>query len=167
MRKTRKLPKSRAQARTYKAAPTPTLQTVFAAAGVPADGGGLRHNAGKVQLELIPAGWTWALGLVLTRGAAKYAERNWERGMRWAYPVGCAMRHITKFICGERYDKETGCHHLAMAAWNCLALMTYDIRKIGQNDLGVGSLEELDACAVAPGAELQALLDKKLTVAVK
>lgn len=125
-----------------------------------ADGGGLRFNIGKNALDLIPVEWTWGLGMVLTRGAIKYAVRNWERGMKWSYLVGCAFRHTIKFICGERYDKETGCHHMFMAAWNCCALATYDIRGIGENDL-VGKLAWLDAVAIEPGPELQALIDKK------
>lgn len=124
------------------------------------DGGGLRYNAGKVQLELIPVEWIWGLGMVLTRGAAKYAVRNWERGMKWSYPVGCALRHILKFVCGERYDQETGCHHLFMAAWNCCALATYDIRSIGENDL-VGDLQWLDKVATTPGAALLAIIAAK------
>jgi dATP/dGTP diphosphohydrolase len=127
-----------------------------------ADGGGLRFNTGKNQVELIPVEWIWALAMVLTRGAAKYAVRNWERGMKWSYPVGCAFRHMLKFLCGERYDKETGCHHLAMAAWNCLALMTYDIRGIGENDLGPAQLDWLEAVAVEPGPELLEIMRKKI-----
>lgn len=100
-----------------------------------ADNGGLRFDTGKNQLELIPPEWVWALGDVLTRGAAKYAPRNWERGMAWSKMIGCSLRHIYKFAMGERYDPETGCHHLAMGAWNLLSLMTYDLRGIGENDL--------------------------------
>lgn len=94
------------------------------------DGGGLRYDIGKNRLDLIPGEWTWALADVLSMGAVKYTERNWERGMQWSKVLGCILRHITKFLMGERYDDETGCHHLAMAAWNCLALMSYDIRGI-------------------------------------
>lgn len=133
-------------------------------AKVVADGGGLRFNAGKNQLELLPPEWVYGLGMVLTRGAVKYASRNWERGMKWSYPVGCALRHIFKFVCGESYDEETGCHHLAMAAWNCLALMTYDIRKIGENDL-VGNVAWMDATAKEPGAALQKLMADKAIAA--
>ena len=96
---------------------------------------GLRFDDGKNKLELIPAEWIWALGDVLTQGAKKYAERNWEKGMKWGKMIGCALRHTFRFVVGERYDPETGCHHLAMAAWNMLALMSYDLRGIGENDL--------------------------------
>ena len=103
---------------------------------VVADGGGLRKNTGKNRLDLVPVEWTWALGDVMTQGSIKYAPRNWERGMTWSTMVGCALRHTLKFMCGEKYDVETGCHHLGMAAWNLLALMSYDLREIGTNDLG-------------------------------
>lgn len=115
-----------------------------------ADGGGQRLNAGKNKMELTPSEWEWALADVTTQGSKKYAERNWELGMKWSTMIGCMKRHIAKFQAGERYDGPefsiengtTGCHHLAMVAWNALALMTYDLREIGDNDLAEG--EQLD-----------------------
>lgn len=106
-------------------------------------GGGKRMNKGKLRMDLLPPEWLFALADVMTQGAKKYDPRNWEEGMSWSSMIGCTMRHISKFQAGERYDGEkfdvvagtTGCHHLAMAAWNILALMTYDLRGIGDNDL--------------------------------
>jgi hypothetical protein len=111
--------------------------------GVGADGGGKRYNKGKTRMELTPPEWEWALADVSTQGSKKYAERNWEEGMDWSIMIGCAKRHVNKFMAGERYDGlefdlekgTTGCHHLAMAAWNILALMSYDVRGIGKNNL--------------------------------
>lgn len=108
------------------------------------DGGGSRHNAGKLRIDLLPVEWTWALADVMTRGSLKYEVRNWERGMAWSVMVGCTFRHLFKFLCGEQYDKETGCHHLGMAAWNVLALMSYDLRGIGTNDLASQGISILD-----------------------
>lgn len=125
-----------------------------------ADNQGLRFDEGKNRLELLPPEWIVGLGMVMTRGAFKYDARNWERGMAWSKMVGCTMRHLLKFVCGERYDSETGCHHLAMSAWNALALMTYDVRKIGVNDL-VGDPAWMEAVMVAPGPALQAIIDAK------
>lgn len=105
-----------------------------------ADGGGLRFNTEKNLLELVPPEWVWGLGDVTTQGSKKYAVRNWERGMRWTIMVGCALRHIFKFCVGERYDPETGCHHMFMAAWNCCALASYDLREIGENDIPQSSI---------------------------
>lgn len=108
-----------------------------------AETGGLRYDTGKNRLDLIPPEWTWALGQILTKGAQKYAARNWEKGMDWSRIIGPLKRHLEKFQAGEQYDQETGCHHMAMVAWNALALMTYDIREIGSNDL-VGKMEWLE-----------------------
>lgn len=129
-------------------------------AAIKADGGGLRYNEGKNRLELLPTEWNWALGLVMTRGAIKYATRNWERGMAWSTMVGCTLRHVFKFVAGERYDPESGCHHLAHAAWNCLGLMSYDLRGIGENDL-VRDMEILDKVAQEPGPALLEYMRKK------
>lgn len=97
---------------------------------------GLRYDKGKNRLDLIPPEWIWELGKVLTAGANKYADRNWELGMRWSKVVGPIWRHLIRFLCGEQLDKETGCHHLAHVAWNALALLSYDLRSIGEDDLG-------------------------------
>jgi len=113
--------------------------------GQGADGGGQRLNAGKNRIELLPEIWLWALADVMTQGSKKYDARNWEKGMDWSSMIGCIHRHMAKFQSGQRYDgpefdKEkgtTGCHELAMVAWNALALMFYDIYVLGKNDLPV------------------------------
>lgn len=102
---------------------------------IKADGGGLRYNGDKLRPELIPVEWEQGLTDVMTRGSMKYEPRNWERGMPRSIMVGCARRHLWKWLCGQRYDEETGCHHLFMAAWNLLALASYDLRAIGDNDI--------------------------------
>lgn len=130
-----KFPTAFAPARPNKEPPAPLAGRT--GAEIVTDGGGLRYAEGKCRVELIPPEWPWALGMVLTRGAIKYDDRNWERGMAWSYMVGSTLRHLFKFMTGERYDKESGNHHLAHAAWNCLALMSYDVRGLWAfNDLG-------------------------------
>ena len=79
------------------------------------DDGGLRYDDGKCRLDLIPPEWFWALGDVMTQGAKKYEERNWEKGMLWSKCVGCMFRHILKWLLGKRYDEKTGCQ--APSAW--------------------------------------------------
>lgn len=91
------------------------------------DGGGMRFNAGKTRYGLIPESWTRALAEVLTRGAVKYAPNNWKRGMDPEFMVDSLQRHLAAYRRGEKYDPESGNHHLAHAAWNALALMTYDL----------------------------------------
>jgi hypothetical protein len=74
------------------------------------------------------------LVLVYTKGAAKYADRNWELGMDWSRVFGSLLRHTWKFWRGEERDAETGCHHMAMAAWNAIALCTYALRGVGKDN---------------------------------
>jgi hypothetical protein len=110
---------------------------------------GLRYNKGKLRMELIPVEWTWALAAILTKGAEKYAARNWEKGLSDADTIGCLKRHIAKWEAGESYDvgvdpqgrPNTGCHHMAIAAWNCLVLMTQELRGTGTRDYPRNSLD--------------------------
>lgn len=130
------------------------------AGGVKPDGGGLRNNALKNRLDLVPVEWMWALADVTTRGSLKYAERNWERGMKWSIMIGCALRHLYKFIAGERYDKEIGCHHLGMAAWNLLALMSYDLKGVGEDDIRTSTtMGTLEAVANIPIKDVAARIE--------
>lgn len=95
---------------------------------------GVRFDEGKARYDLVPADGLHELVLVYTKGAAKYADRNWEKGMAWHRVFGSLMRHAWKFWRGERYDAETSCHHMAMVAWNALALCCYDLRNVGEDD---------------------------------
>ena len=90
-------------------------------------GGGLRFNDGKNPLELVPPSLIFAVGEVLKAGAAKYAPRNWERGMSHTTVLGCLLRHVFKYASPfhSDFDEETGLHHLWHAACNVAMLIEY------------------------------------------
>jgi hypothetical protein len=69
---------------------------------------GLRYNKGKIKLELITPQIIRAIGTILTKGAEKYAPRNWEKGMEWSTVIGCLKRHLLAIEEGRDYDKESG-----------------------------------------------------------
>lgn len=94
----------------------------------------LRYDAGKLRWDLLPFDAMEELVKVYTFGAQKYADRNWEKGMSYSRCLGSLFRHTVSWIRGEKTDKESGLHHLAHAAWNVIALLTYDIRKVGKDD---------------------------------
>lgn len=100
----------------------------------PQNSGGLRYDAGKNQLDLIPSEWIEGLGLICTMGAQKYEPRNWEKGMKWGKVFGPLLRHAFKFWRGERVDEESELHHMLHTAWNALALYTYDTHQLGEDD---------------------------------
>lgn len=55
---------------------------------------GLRFNEGKTRYDLVPAFAQEQYARVLTKGAQKYAERNWERGMKWSKVIASLERHL-------------------------------------------------------------------------
>lgn len=95
---------------------------------------GIKHDDGKIRYELLPPELLEATATILTFGAKKYNDRNWEKGMSWSRVFGALMRHLWAWWGGEQCDKETGKSHLWHAAC-CLAfLITYEMRKIGTDD---------------------------------
>lgn len=86
---------------------------------------GLRFNEGKTRHDLVPQFAQEQYARVLTKGAEKYAERNWERGMKWSKVLASMKRHILAFESGEDYDKETGLLHMAHVMCNAGFLAEY------------------------------------------
>lgn len=105
---------------------------------------GAKYDSGKVRLELIPPELLFAVGTILTFGADKYADRNWELGMKWSRVFGALMRHMwcwwggklptsTNFVFGD-LDDETKHSHLWHAGCCLTFLIAYEERKIGEDD---------------------------------
>lgn len=87
------------------------------------------------RFSLIPVEFLWALAEHYGVGARKYADRNWERGYKWSLSLDASERHKAQFLLGERFDKETGSHHLIAAIWHLVALYIFDMRNLGTNDI--------------------------------
>jgi hypothetical protein len=86
---------------------------------------GLRYNNGKLRYDLFEPHAMNQLAKVFTAGALKYAERNWEKGMKWSSVIASLKRHVAKFENGEDFDEESELNHMAHVAWNALALVSY------------------------------------------
>lgn len=100
-----------------------------------ADEGGLRYNKDKARMDLLPWDALVEVAHHYRIGAEKYAERNWEKGMKW--DEGCAAslaRHLAAWSQGEDVDPENGQHHDVAIAWNALALVAYRLRGVGEDD---------------------------------
>lgn len=72
----------------------------------------------KGRYDLISPIMIERLAKLLQRGAIKYTERNWEKGMPLSVYMDSAMRHLFKFLEGHR-DED----HLIAAIWNLQALL--------------------------------------------
>lgn len=95
---------------------------------------GVKHDQEKNRLELIPPELLFAVGEILTFGARKYADRNWEKGMKWSRVFGALMRHLWSWWKKDDIDAETGKSHLWHAACCIAFLITYEQRKTGEDD---------------------------------
>lgn len=83
-----------------------------------------RDNANKLRLDLLPVAALCDVAAVMTYGATKYAERNWEQGAKPSGEyIACALRHILAYQGGEDIDPESRRPHLAHAATNLLFLL--------------------------------------------
>lgn len=94
---------------------------------------GRKDDSEKIRLDLIPPEVIFALGSVLTFGAKKYDDRNWEKGMDWGRVYGALMRHLWAWWKGASRDEETGYSHLWHALCCIAFLVAYEERKIGKD----------------------------------
>ena len=99
-----------------------------------ADCGGLRFDEGKLRVDLLPADALHEIARVMTYGARKYAERNWERGMPWSKVLGPLDRHLLDWKLGKRIDRETRLRAMAHVGCNVLFLLAYEIRGLQKMD---------------------------------
>lgn len=99
---------------------------------------GIRFDTGKLRYDLIPVEPLTAYAAIMTMGAKKYADSNWLKGMKWSRITASIWRHWAKWMAGEKLDKESGYPHLWHMLWNVAALITYEARNIGDNDIMFG-----------------------------
>lgn len=85
--------------------------------------GGRKDDNGKARYDLIPPKPLEELAMLYAQGAAKYGDRNWEKGLRFGRVFAALMRHAWSWWRGERNCPIDGQHHLASVVWCAFALM--------------------------------------------
>ena len=95
--------------------------------------GAVHYDQGKTRVELLPIGPLMGAAEVFTLGAQKYAERNWEKGMRWGRLYASLLRHLWEWWRGRDFDQETGKHHLDHATC-CLLMLRQTVQERGDLD---------------------------------
>lgn len=87
------------------------------------------------------------LSKVYEAGAAKYAPRNWEKGIPVSSFIDSAFRHLTKFKNGDTDEP-----HLAQYCWNVFgALQMHRWATIGDVDEAMNDLPERRAGQLPKG----------------
>lgn len=97
---------------------------------------GRKDDQDKTRYDLIPPELLESIAVILTFGAKKYEDRNWEQGMKWSRVFGALMRHLwawwNPFVPDT--DSETGKSHLWHAGCCIAFLIAYEARKVGTDD---------------------------------
>ena len=78
---------------------------------------------GKPRYNLHPPRPLYRTVMQYTRGAEKYGEGNWEKGMPFSRVMDSLMRHVEAYRMGNREED-----HLAAIVFNANCLMDYEER---------------------------------------
>lgn len=98
------------------------------------ENGFIKYDAGKTQYHLIPPRELKQLAEILTFGAAKYGENNWQKCDNPMRYVDALFRHIEAWRSGSDLDDETMKPHLAHALCCCLFILYFDNERRDNND---------------------------------
>lgn len=87
-----------------------------------------KFDSGKPRYDLLPAEALEEVVKVLTMGAEKYGDRNWENGLDYGRCFAAAQRHMWAWWNRQDLDPESGLTHLAHACVNLMFLMAFEKR---------------------------------------
>lgn len=73
---------------------------------------GKKFDTGKRRMDLLSITALQGTADILTFGADKYGDRNWENGIAYSRVYGALLRHLTSWWAGEDLDPESGKPHL-------------------------------------------------------
>ena len=86
---------------------------------------GVKFDQNKPDYSLVPFGALDEVVKVLTHGSKKYDRFNWENVEDIRYQAA-ALRHISAYMQGEKFDPETSINHLAHAICSLMFLVEFD-----------------------------------------
>lgn len=89
---------------------------------------GVKYDANKPMLALIPAEAIEEEGRVWTFGATKYGSHNWLGGIAYLRIISAMLRHTFAIVRGEDVDPESGCLHAAHVRCCAAMLITFHIQ---------------------------------------
>lgn len=97
---------------------------------------GMKFDSDKPDYSLVPFGALDEVVKVLTYGAKKYDRFNWEKVERHRYEAA-ALRHISAYMQGEKFDPETGINHMAHAVCSLMFLVEFDKKDSKKDQIDV------------------------------
>ena len=98
---------------------------------------------GKGRYDLIPPSAMRRIAKHYENGAAKYGDRNWEKGQPISRYIDSSLRHIYCYLEGEQQED-----HVAAAIWNLMAII-HTTEKVEAGTLPA-ALDDLNAKEEVP-----------------
>lgn len=83
---------------------------------------GIKHDGGKTRFSLLVPEFIKGMADVMTDGAKKYGDRNWEGIEDHSRVLDAHMRHMFAQWMGEDADAQSGHDHLFHVACNAMML---------------------------------------------
>lgn len=105
----------------------------------------VKHDAGKLRFDLIDHEFEAELAAVLTHGAAKYADNNWQNaghGEARARYYAAFRRHALAWRRGEEIDADSGLPHLACMACCLMFLRWFERESADFNEQMAQAIQE-------------------------
>jgi len=106
---------------------------------------GVKYDAGKSRLDLIPHEALEELGKVLAFGANKYTAGNWANGINYSRLIAAAFRHLSAFNGGEDLDPESGLCHIDHAMCNLAFLSWMRRHRADLDDRWIKGVQQKDS----------------------
>ena len=96
---------------------------------------GQKRDGDKIRMDLLPFEALEAVAEVLTYGARKYSDNNWQKVDHADARYRAAMlRHLAARERGEMTDPESGLLHAAHMAADALFILWFEIQKGKENE---------------------------------
>lgn len=76
---------------------------------------------GKPRYDLMPIPALKRVADLYARGAIKYGENNYQKGMPFSRVYASLFRHLMQWREGDKSED-----HIAAVAWNAFAIMMYE-----------------------------------------
>lgn len=85
----------------------------------------IKFDDDKLRYDLLSPYALEEIVKVYNFGAKKYADRNWEKGLKYNRLLASMLRHIEAFRKGEDIDQDSNCHHMASVCFNAMAILHF------------------------------------------
>lgn len=88
----------------------------------------------KLRVDLFPFTTLLAISDILTHGAEKYGERNWEKGIEYSRILGALLRHLLRWFYRIEKDIDSGRDHIHHAGCEMAFLQHFEMTGTGIDD---------------------------------